>query len=178
MAFSRAPSMNATREVELPALMLLSSYDGNWGRYINAVFAEFHHDFIQRIPKLDGLPVYHRRDPIYDGKEAGFWHCTSEGENERDRRPDLRRCERIRWVLATIELAGESCVDRWPTVRGSDRRQLLWLKEQYLVVLAERTRCRDGRKSFQLITAHCTDRDHKIASLRAERDAFHRSRNA
>jgi hypothetical protein len=80
----------------LPPLMCLDDCGGEWKRYVEAVFGEFYYDFIASQPQSQGLSVQCRRDPIMDGKEAGFWHCTSEGPDERRRTPDLRRCERIR----------------------------------------------------------------------------------
>ncbi|MNH30689.1 hypothetical protein D3C79_909980 [compost metagenome] len=38
-----------------------------------------------------------KRHPVIQGKEATFWHMISEGNDEAERLPDLRRCERIRW---------------------------------------------------------------------------------
>ena len=58
----------------LPPLVLLSSCDGDWDKYVNTVFAAFYRDFIQSQPKFRGKLIRCRRDPISDGKEAGFWH--------------------------------------------------------------------------------------------------------
>ena len=111
-----------------------------------------------------------RRDPIYDGKEAGFWHCVSEGASEEQRLPDLRRCERIRWIRTVIEHANDESVDHWTNRRGADTRHLIWWNESFLVVLAERTRRRDGFQYFQLITAYCTTEEHRKKKLRKDRD--------
>lgn len=148
----------------LPALVALTDYEGNWERYINAVFEIFSSDFVQCRPRLHGLPVTCRRDPIFDGKEAGFWHCVSEGRDEVNRTPDLRRCERIGWIRALIENPDAPGVDVWRCRKNRDWRTYLWLKESYLVVLGER------KGYYQLITAFCTDRAHTIRKQRAERD--------
>ena len=47
---------------------------------------------------------------------------------------------------------------------------LIWLQEEFLVVLAERTRKRDGFAYFQLVTAYWTPEEARKAKLRRERD--------
>ncbi|MBN1589097.1 MAG: hypothetical protein JW888_06255 [Pirellulales bacterium] len=149
----------------LPSLIRLEEHDGNWDKYVNAVFAIFYRDFIEAQPKFQGKWVRCRRDPIQDGKEAGFWHCVSEGPDEDHRTPDLRRCERIGWVRKVIEHAHDADVDVWTQRKGRDQRIHIWLRESYLVVLGERGRY------YQLITAFCTDREHTKRKKRQERDA-------
>jgi len=155
----------------LPPLLELAGFDGDWQRYIDAVFGEFHRDFIASQPKLKGRWVRCRRDPIYDGKEAGFWHCTSEGPDEAQRIPDLRRCERIRWIRYAIEHVDFVGIDHWTNCRGNETRHLLWVNEEFLVVVAERRRKRDGFQYLQLITAYCTLQESRKEKLRRERDA-------
>ena len=154
----------------LPPLMLLNDYAGDWKRYIEEVYSAFYADFIQSQPRFRGRWVRCRRDPIFDGKEAGFWHCTSEGKDERNRTPDIRRCERIRWARAVIENGNDGhYVDAWAEHGG--RRGTtwqIWYDEQYLVILGQR---RNGER-FQLITAYCTDRRHTIERLRRRRDRY------
>jgi hypothetical protein len=79
------------------------------------------------------------------GKEATFWHMISEGHDEQNRTPDLRRCERIRWPRAIIEHSTDPAVKVWTNQRtgrgrgAAERRILLWVEEEeYLVVLAQR----------------------------------------
>lgn len=124
-------------------------------------------------PRFQGLWVRCRRDPIEgDGKEAGFWHCVSEGPNELDRVPDLRRCERIAWIRAVLENSAKDGVDVWKNDRQGDERTLVWYREEYLVVLATRRRHRDGFVYYQLITAYETKEHHRTRKLRRERDDY------
>ncbi|MFA5555016.1 MAG: hypothetical protein WCZ89_04020 [Phycisphaerae bacterium] len=160
----------------LPTLILLEDFDGNWDRYINEVFSIFYQDFIETQPKFRGQWVRCRRDLI-NGKEAGFWHCTSEGADEINRTPDLRRCERIRWVRAIIEHQDSGVVETWQSLRKGEKRYLLWFNEEFLIVLSERQRKRDGFQYIQLITAYCTEEEHRKRSLRRERDVFRMSQN-
>ncbi len=152
----------------LPSLIELDEYGGNWKQYIDGVYAVFHRDFIASQPKFRGGWVRCRRDPIADGKEAGFWHCISEGRDEVSRTPDMRRCERVAWVRATIENSADSSIDIWIRDDGRrGRRVHIWFDEQYLVVLGERK----AGSRYQLVTAFCTDREHTIRKKRKERDA-------
>lgn len=158
----------------LPPLVKLEDFDGKWDGYIDAVFAEFHRDFLETQPKYQGKWVRCRRDPTYRGKEAGFWHCTSEGLSENDRIPDLRRCERIRWIRFALEHIGEVGIDCWTNTRHRAVRHLVWVREEFLIVLEEHRRQRDGFVYYQLVTAYCTAEEHRKQKLRVERD---RSRN-
>jgi hypothetical protein len=152
----------------LPALIKLEDFNGDWNRYIDCAFSIFYRDFIEAQPKFKGCWVRCRRDQIYNGKEAGFWHCTSEGPNESNRIPDLRRCERIGWIRPIIQNSDDPCIKIWQAKKKSELRTYLWLNEEYLIVLGHR------KDYFQLITAFCTDRLHTIDKLRAE---YKRSKN-
>ena len=156
----------------LPALMQLDDYGGDWHRYLEAVYAKFHNDFIRTQPKFQECWVRCRLDPLELGKEAGFWHCTSGGKNESQRTPELRRMERIQWVRAILDHPNDVTVDIWEASRGTDIRWCLWFREEYLVVLADRVRKRDGFRYLQLITAYDTPYEHRKKRLREERDAW------
>lgn len=151
----------------LPRLLRLDESGGDWTRFCESVYSIFARDFIGSQPQLEGRWVRCRRDPLYEGKEAGFWHCVQEGADEDSRSPDIRRCERIAWVRALIEHANDPQIQAWRAVRGTDNRRVLWFREEFVVVLGERT-SRGGREYFQLITAYCTDRQHTKQRLRNE----------
>jgi len=161
----------------LPPLLTLDSCQGDWNRYVNRVYGEFHYDFIQRQPQLRDCWVRCRRDPICQGKEAGFWHCISGGPSEAERVPQVRRMERVRWVRAVIEHEIDAQVQSWRSVRGSDHRFCLWFREEFLVVLAERVRQRDGFRYWQLITAYDTLTERRKAQLRREWREYHENAN-
>ena len=97
----------------LPPLVRLDEFEGDWQKYIDAVFAVFYSDFVESRPIFRGLPVAVRKHPLIKGKEVAFWHCVSTGEREEDRIPDLRRCERIGWVRAIIAHADHPSVQVW-----------------------------------------------------------------
>src|ERR1700734_3268653 len=87
----------------LPSLILLEDYKGIWDLYINVVYKQFHKDFVESKPYFQRRPIFVRYHPSYDGKGVTFWHLVSEGDQESERIPDLRRCERICWPRSIIE---------------------------------------------------------------------------
>ena len=139
-------------------------FEGDWNAFINAVYAKFCDDLVRNTVLFQGSRVSVRRKPETDGKGFGFWHCVSEGQDETSRIPDLSRCERICWIRAVIENHSDPRIDHWTNERGRETNHLLWLDEQYLVVLAQRN------GYFLLKTAYLTEREHKIRKLRKERD--------
>lgn len=92
----------------LPGLVLLEDYEGNWERYIEDIYMFFRQDFIENQVIFNNQPVKMKRYPLLNGKEATFWHITSEGKEEDSRLPELRRCERIRWPRPIIEHFADS----------------------------------------------------------------------
>lgn len=105
--------------------------------------------------------------PRCERQDGGF--CDDRPEDHR--LPDLRRCERIRWVRWVIENAVTHAeIDMWQNTRGTEVNTLLWFREEYLVVLGQR------QGYWLLRTAYCTDKSGRIAQLRKERDAHRRAR--
>lgn len=124
----------------LPPLMEFNDYGGDWHDYLDAIYAAFRKDFVTYKPSFRGRRLGLKRHPEYDGKEATFWHMTSEGSVEEERIPDFRRCERIRWPRPLIEHEAEPEVLVWIEPRGAndDRIHIYLPDERYLVVLADR----------------------------------------
>ncbi|SHO52989.1 hypothetical protein [Desulfopila aestuarii] len=123
----------------LPPLVQFSEYSGNWESYLEALYAWFKRDFIDSKPVFQGKRLGLKRYPLSQGKEATFWHMTSEGSDEENRIPDFRRCERIRWPRPVIENDSDPAVKLWRNQRGREHRICLWLvQENYLVILADR----------------------------------------
>lgn len=151
----------------------LLPFGGEWATYE----AELHRIFVEEIAggglQFNGQRVGCRRHPEAAGRWASFWHLVQEGRVEDDRTPDLRRCERIRWVRWVIENAATHAeIDEWQNTRGTEVNTLLWFREEYLVVLAQR------QGYWLLRTAYCTEKSGRIRQLRKERDTFHRANGA
>jgi hypothetical protein len=152
----------------MPELISLESCGGKWDEWILVVYERFRQDMLSSPPPtFRGIRVGCRRDPICQGKEAGFWHCVSEGKTEAERIPDLRRCERIGWVKAILVNADDPLVEVWENERDGERRILLWFREEFLVVLSQRK-----AGYAQLITAYLVEHEHSKRKLRQERDAW------
>lgn len=145
----------------LPELL---EFAGDWDAFVDAVYARFVEDLVSHQVRFNGQRVGVRRHPESRGKGYGFWHCVSEGGLEHERTPDLERCRRIGWIRAIIENASSPEVQHWTNRRGAETRHLLWFREEYLVVLAER----EGY--YLLTTAYPTNREHTRRKLRLERD--------
>ena len=123
----------------LPALIPFSDYDGKWSSYCQAIYSVFHRDFIASKPAYPSKRFAMKRYPEYDGKEATFWHLISEGREEEERTPDMRRCERIAWPKPIIEALSTGSVRVWKNARGRNERILLAVEDfSYVVVLDER----------------------------------------
>lgn len=150
-----------------PDLVPFNAFGGDWTAYET----ELHRIFIAEIARggieFRGVRVNCRRIPETAGRWASFWHLVQEGRVEDDRTPDLRRCERIRWVIENAAAHAE--IDAWQNARGTEVNTLLWYREEYLVVLGQ-------RQSYWLLrTAYCTEQRGRIEKLRRERDAFLRA---
>jgi len=99
-------------------------------------------------------------------KEEGFYHVTCQDyNNDGDRVPDLRRCERIRWVRKFIEnyqCNKETCticsgVKVWDEpYKNTFRTHILLEEEKYMVVIEKR------HNYCLLITAYYFDREHTL----------------
>lgn len=154
----------------LPALILFEDFGGDWNRYLEAIYAIFKRDFIDSKPVFSGRRVGLKRHPLTDGKEATFWHFISEGAIERERTPDLSRCERIAWPKPMIEAVLGTSVCTWRTVRGNDKRIIIALKDfSYIVVLVDR-----GNYVLPW-TAYCVQRSHRRRKLYKEYEDFKRA---
>lgn len=150
-----------------PELVLFDQFGGNWNAYVDELYRIFSHDISSERLTFRGSRVGCRRVPVIHGKLGAFWHVVQEGRIEDERTPDLRRCERIRWIGWVVENADKHPeIDVWEEIRDNKSDFLLWFREFYLVVLSQR------RDFWLLKTAYCTVQSGRIAQKRRERDAF------
>lgn len=156
-----------------PPLVLLSEYGGDWSRYETALHDIFMQEIVRGSLALDGCRISCRRIPETGGRWASFWHLIQEGRVEDERTPDLRRCERLRWIRWMIENAETYPeISRWENTRRTEANILLWYREEYLVILSRRN------DYLLLKTAYCTEQSGRIAALRRERDDFQKAKNS
>lgn len=152
-----------------PDLLRFADYGGDWAAYE----AELNRVFMDEIARAGlvfrGEAVNCRRHAEVAGRWASYWHLVQEGRVEDDRMPDLRRCERLRWVPWVIQNAVAHLeIDEWQNTRGTEVNTLLWYREEYLVILGQRN------GYWLLRSAYCTQKRGRMAQLRKERDAFNR----
>lgn len=145
-----------------------------WEEYENEAYRIFKADFIDSHPSFMEKKVQIRRHPIEYEKEEAFWHVTCCDFNKtKDRTPDLRRCERIRWVRAFIEnhlcnkLECPECegVLVWGTIYPKSKKpryKILLEEERYVVIVEERD------NYCLLITAYYIEHDSMLRKLRNE----------
>jgi len=130
----------------LPALLRLEDANGNWTAYLEQLHACFVADFIDSKPIWPGKRVGVKRLPEHDGKSATFWHFISEGIEEAERTPDMRRCERIRWPRPLMEefngiqpSKSNARIVWWKETRNGEDRYMLAPKDfSYIVVVVDR----------------------------------------
>lgn len=150
----------------LPGLLSLDKYQGDWDKYLIAVYAIFEADFIKSKPLFTKRMAL-KRYPLSQGKEATFWHFVSEGKEEQNRIIDMRRCERISWPKVIIEAFTTDKVKIWKTVRGTSVRIVIALHDfSYVVVL-------DDRGDYVLPwTAYCVNYPHTKRQLEKQYNEF------
>ena len=154
----------------LPPLVLLEDSEGDWGAYLERIYGYFKADFVDDKPKFGGRMLALKRHPVSRGKEATFWHMIQEGKTEEERRPNLRRCERIRWPKPIIENDSSEFIKIWSNVRRGETRICIWLEsEEYVVILADRG------DYILLWTAYPVVRNHTKVKFQREYEQFLRS---
>lgn len=151
----------------------LNDFDGNWDRYLDACYAQYHKDFYggSRPWPVARQRFSLKRMPVGpDGRCNTFWHIVTEGEIESERTPDLSRLERISWPMAmlrefatTYPKPSSDRVCWWMNLRGREGRFVLALADfSYVVVIAD-------RGDYVLLwTAYPVDRLHRQRKLERE----------
>ncbi|MFQ5753847.1 MAG: hypothetical protein ACE5HI_17815 [bacterium] len=150
--------------MKLPDLFL---FPGDWEAYVEDVYQIFLDEIAHANLKFRGLKISCQYRPPTQGKHFGFWHVISEGKEENERVPDLRRCERIRWIAFLIENAEESdAISWWENERRGNTHVVIWHEEENFVVILSK------RKNYYLLkTAYCAE-PHRRKGFIRERDMF------
>ncbi|WP_138206361.1 hypothetical protein [Haloimpatiens lingqiaonensis] len=89
---------------KLPNIIKLDDYDGQWDLYEEELYKIFRRDFIESEKSFMGKNIGIFTNKMYNNKEKTFWHVISEGPDEFNRIPDIRRCERIGWIDKIISM--------------------------------------------------------------------------
>ncbi len=161
----------------LPDLIVFSGKGFEIGEYFDFLYDYFKKDFIDEEPILKAKRVKIRSMPPSEGKEGMFWYLTHDHPHgyTRDERwiPNLRRCERIRWIRALIEALeyGAEEVVYWYKQFGREQRLHIALEDfSYFVVLTER------ESYFVLWTAFPADRRTTVDRKRREYGEYWKSK--
>ena len=158
---------------ELPDLIELTDFNGNFKQYLEAVYALFKRDFIDSKPVFRGIRLGLKKFPISEDKEATFWHMTSEGENEENRNPDLRRLERIQWPAPMINESTHPYLKVWENKRGNKHNMRIFHEnENYLVIL------RKGKDYLLPWTAYLISDKARKKKLIKEYEAYIKAKSA
>jgi hypothetical protein len=154
----------------LPKLILFEDHRGRWDLYIESIYNRYLQDFVERKVYFRSTHVFVRFEPSYELKGATFWHIISEGKEESERQPNIRRCERIGWPRAIIENPS-SDVKIYETIRswkGQQQKRINFILNDfsYLVVLAI------NGKRIDLVTAYPIERSHEREKKRREYENY------
>lgn len=129
----------------LPELIFLNDYGGNFQSYMDAVYAIFERDLLKNRPKFGSYNLSVKHNPLFQQRSYTFYHLTHKGETENERTPDLRRCERIGWLKPTIENVEKWKLKFWEQSRSGKSRVCIQLSVEddvdYFVILDVRVEC-------------------------------------
>jgi|SRR5690625_3930577 len=162
-----------TSSLVFPDLIHFEEYNGDFSKYLQAVYSIFHKDFIHSYPSYENVRVSVRKYPEVEGMHRTFYHMTHEGEDEENRQPDIRRMERIRFPRFVVDNHVHDTILVWKNRRGKDTRTLLYSEtENYLVVLTER------KEYYLFITAYLVERKHRQDKLLKEYEEYIKTKTA
>jgi hypothetical protein len=135
----------------------------NFNEIIDFSYRIFSEDFIENQIYFRGLPVYLKRSPIKNGKDATFFHLITSGYSRSKRKVILKRCARISWLRKIIENSNSNWIKVWKNSRKGETRWLLWFeKGEHLIIRAER------KNHYLLWTAYNMSQKHTIKKLKKE----------
>jgi len=115
---------------------------------------------------------FYDKRKIDSNKEESFWHLTSRdypikvgSALQKERKPDIKRAERIAWVREIIENHNDDKVTLWTDKSFTKAaRHHLWYNQEFLVVIEDLNKF----NNYNLITAFCTDKRWEIEKFTNE----------
>lgn len=109
---------------DVPDILYLEGFGGNYSRYIDEIYNIFKRDLIEKRPKFGSYNLALKFNPLFQDRAYTFYHMTHKGENENDRLPDLRRCERIAWAKWAIENVEKQSLKFWRQKRKTSNNRI------------------------------------------------------
>ena len=157
-------------DIFLPSIIELNDCEGNWNKFINAVYEIFEQDFVKSKPFFRGKKLSLKIHPVYQERAYTFYHMTHKGEDEQNREPDLRRCERIPWAKPIIENCDTWKLKVWEQNRKGKNRICIWFESEdnfdYIIIL-------DARKDYILPwTAYVMEHKHEKRKKQKEWEEY------
>ena len=148
----------------------IESFEGQWSQYEDHLYEIFLETVVRGGLTFKGLPVKSQYRSETNNKGFSFWHIISQGDQENERTPDFRRCERIRWISWIIREADlNQGISWWENKRSNKTHVVLWCEsEQFAVILAQ-------RKDYYLIKTAYMVKPNRERAFRKERDKFLRT---
>ena len=157
----------------LPKIIELNEFGGDFQSYYEAVYKIFKNDFVDTKPIFRGKRLALKAHSYIEGKEYTFYHFTHDGKIEHDRKPNMRRMERIGFPKPIINNSTHIDLKIWRNKRkNKDRILILHEQERYLVVL-------EDRKDYILPwTAYYIEYNNRIRKLIKEYEAYKNTETA
>ncbi|TKB83696.1 MAG: hypothetical protein E8D44_07715 [Nitrospira sp.] len=148
-------------------------FHGDWDRYEDELYEIYENTIVRSALTFGGLPVKAKFAPPTKKKGFTFWHLISEGEQEEERTPDFKRCERIRWVAWLVQNAlSHPDVSWWENDRWGNTHIVIWHEqESFAVILAKRT-------GYVLLKTAYWVKQHRRKDFERERAEYWRSRKS
>lgn len=167
--------MEFTTLITPPELIYFSDFD-SWNDYEDEVYNIYLETVVNANLLFLNVPVKVRFRPTTKEKAFGFWHLISEAQdqnnkNEDDRLPDLKRCERIKWVAWCIQNIEQEGFLYWENQRGRDTHVVILAEQLDFVVILAKRKTDLEEKYYLLKTAYCI-KEHTKRKLRREYESF------
>jgi hypothetical protein len=127
--------------------------------YVNHLYDLFCDDFLLNTVYFGQYEVDLLQTFQYKGKEETFWHVISTessavkgGRHVKEKRIDLKRLERIRWIKEIIENYSDGSILMWADTSYPEPRIHIWYNKEYVVILI----LKKSKPYYQLLTAFIT----------------------
>jgi hypothetical protein len=151
---------------DLPEIVELNDFGGDYDEYIDHIYSIFYEDVVDKKLYFRGEELKLKWNPIFQEKAYTFYHITHQGEDEANRTPDLRRCERMSWLRPTVTNCDKWNLKVFEQKRGSKVRLCIWLEMidefDYFVII-------DVRSNYKLLwTAFVAEYPHQIRAKQRE----------
>jgi hypothetical protein len=149
----------------IPSLIKLSDFNGDYQTFEHEVYNIYKHDFIDNDIYFKGIKVHEKFMPSYKEMSGTFWHIVATENESGEKETDLRRYERIRYPRFLLVDCMNSCSKKliWENKRGRNHRVLIYCEEiRYLVVLDKR------KDKYIFWTAYPVNRKHTREKLLKE----------